>query len=594
MSDRCTGKFFALVLVLYPLPQLASGASSFRNASNNNAYVGSRVCFACHSEIYRSYKRTGMGQSMSFVNSVDTPLNAGRSVTVQSQKLGRWFTVSGNESDISQSEFELDSNGREVFREMHSLIYAIGSGHSGRTYLVRRGNSLFEAPLSYYSTPAKWDLSPGYESSDVGFSRKVDDECLTCHTGRVQLLLGPGGSFSEENGADLSVSCENCHGPGQQHVKERAAEIPQAKGGQGAQPATRSVQKGGDTSIVNPGRLQQWLADNICMSCHEAGSTRVLQPGKSFSDFRPGQPLDETIAIFALGSSQESSPSVPLQHYTSMLASKCYRASGGKLSCLSCHDPHSEPAEPASYFRQKCLACHADADCRLSLSVRQARDPANSCAGCHMPKRALRDISHSALTDHRIIVRLDEPYPADALVKSGTLFGSLVYVDAIPGQPDYVPALTLLEAYSALLPDNSALERDYDAALDRAAATNPDSATVLSKLGWRSSKQDTPDARARAISYFQAAIAHDSKSAADYGELGDLLLKSERNEEAVQVLRAGIALDPYYERSYKLIALCYIGLGRYEEALAAMQQALDVFPEDSAMRELLMRARVPK
>jgi tetratricopeptide (TPR) repeat protein len=156
-----------------------------------------------------------------------------------------------------------------------------------------------------------------------------------------------------------------------------------------------------------------------------------------------------------------------------------------------------------------------------------------------------------------------------------------------------MPSLTLLEAYSALLPENPSLERDYDLALDRAAMTNPNSPSVLSKLGWRSSKQNTPDERARAISYFQASISHHSKSAADYGALGDLLLKSGRNDEALGVLRNGIALDLYYQRSYKLLALSYIALGRYQEALDAMQQALDVFPEDSSMRDLLRRARLP-
>jgi hypothetical protein len=595
MSYTCrTEKCFALVFVVYVVPQLVSGASDVRNSSNNDAYVGSRACLACHSEIYRSYKKTGMGKSMSLVNSRDALLVAGGSVTVQNQKLHRWFDVLANETDISQSEFELDANGLEIFRDTHSLMYAIGSGHAGRTYLVRRGTSLFEAPLSYYSRPAKWDLSPGYESGEVGFSRRVDEACLTCHTGRVQLVLASEGNSSEQNAADFSVYCENCHGPGQQHVKERSAGIPGLTRLHRVQPGVRSVQEGGDTSIVNPRRLQDWLADNICMSCHEASSTRVLRPGKSFSDFRPGLPLDETAVIFAIRSSQEASRSMPLQHYTSMVASQCYRASRAKLGCLSCHDPHSEPIDPASYFRQKCLACHADADCRLSLAVRQARVPANDCAGCHMPKRGLREISHSALTDHRIVVRSDEPYPADAIAHSGTVFGSLVHVNAIPGQPDQVPAITLLEAYSALVPENPSLEGDYNLALDRAATTNPNSASVLSKLGWRCYKQDTPDARIRAIAYFQASIARDSKSAADYSALGDLLLKSGRSEEAVVVLRKGIALDQYYPRSYKLLALCYIALGRYKEALDAMRQALDVFPEDSAMRNLLRRAQLPQ
>jgi Cytochrome c554 and c-prime len=209
----CTGKCFALVFVIYVVPQLASGATDVRNTSNNDAYVGSRACLACHSEIYRSYKKTGMGRSMSLVDPRDALLVAGGSVTVKNQKRHRWFNVLANETGISQSEFELDSNGREIFRDTHSLAYAVGSGHAGRTYLVRRGSSLFEAPLSYYSRPAKWDLSPGYKSGEVGFSRRVNEACLNCHTGRVNLVLSSEGSSSEGSGADLSVSCENCHGP---------------------------------------------------------------------------------------------------------------------------------------------------------------------------------------------------------------------------------------------------------------------------------------------------------------------------------------------------------------------------------------------
>ena len=30
----------------------------------NKSYVGSRACFACHSEIYKSFEKTGMGRSM--------------------------------------------------------------------------------------------------------------------------------------------------------------------------------------------------------------------------------------------------------------------------------------------------------------------------------------------------------------------------------------------------------------------------------------------------------------------------------------------------------------------------------------------------
>ena len=57
---------------------------------------------------------------------------------------------------------------------------------------------------------------------------------------------------------------------------------------------------GSDSTIVNPERLSSQLADDICMSCHQAGDARVLQPGKTYQDFRPGEPLERTVAIFQI------------------------------------------------------------------------------------------------------------------------------------------------------------------------------------------------------------------------------------------------------------------------------------------------------
>ena len=78
---------------------------------------------------------------------------------------------------------------------------------------------------------------------------------------------------------ELAIGCENCHGPGQSHVA--AAQMGSPLG-----------------SITNPAKLSSWLADNICMSCHQTGDARVLQSGKIYRDFRPGTELDDTLSIF--------------------------------------------------------------------------------------------------------------------------------------------------------------------------------------------------------------------------------------------------------------------------------------------------------
>src|SRR5262249_45446282 len=152
---------------------------------------------------------------------------------------------------LFQSEFEVDARGRELFRASHQLQYVIGAGVNGQTYIVNRGGYLFQAPLSYYAKAEEWNLSPGYELNDPGFSRLMLPGCVICHSGRPQARSNGNGSYGDPPFAELAIGCENCHGPGQLHVAERSRGIPR--------------QGPTDSSIVNPGKLPVRLAEEICI-----------------------------------------------------------------------------------------------------------------------------------------------------------------------------------------------------------------------------------------------------------------------------------------------------------------------------------------
>src|SRR2546425_5727517 len=142
-------------------------------------YVGSRMCSGCHRAIYEAYQKTAMGGSMSAAAQSAPLENAAE--TVRSDKLDRTFSVYRQGSEVWQSESQFDAAGNTVFRSAHKLEYAVGSGVNGYSFLVRRGSYLFQAPLSYYARTRQWDLSPGYESADMGFNRIVAPACLVCH-----------------------------------------------------------------------------------------------------------------------------------------------------------------------------------------------------------------------------------------------------------------------------------------------------------------------------------------------------------------------------------------------------------------------------
>ena len=367
----------------------ASEDTTYRNTAPGVAYIGSRACAGCHTKIYQGYNRTAMGRSMTpaanFAQLTSLPATA----SIFNEKLNRHFEVSGQGAEWYQAEYELDADGHEVFRNTYKVEYAVGSGVNGYTFLVRRGSYLFQSPLSYYSRQKAWDLSPGYEYGDYGFNRPIAAACIGCHSGRPQPVRDREGLFGDPPFHELAIGCENCHGPGALHA---------------AGHAKNSARTEADRSIVNPASLPARLAEDICMNCHQGSDTRVLQPGKDFSDFRPGTPLRDTLAILRVPLKPDNAgASDLLEHHFSMQLSKCHRESGGRLSCLTCHQIHSmpEPSEAAAYYRSRCLTCHQEANCKVSKAQRLAR--ANDCVACHMPKRDVAVIAHSALTNHRVI-----------------------------------------------------------------------------------------------------------------------------------------------------------------------------------------------
>src|SRR5947209_15630053 len=136
-----------------------------------------------------------------------------------------------------------------------------------------------------------------------------------------------------------------------------------------------------------------------------------------------------------------------------MRLSKCYRASEGKMTCITCHDPHVQPqaGEAPEYFRAKCLTCHTEKSCTAPLAERARQDPADNCIACHMPKRDVKVISHSVLTNHRIVAHPQEPFPEEAFNMTTPQLPDLAQLSATGSGPKAADKLTLLRAYGQVM-----------------------------------------------------------------------------------------------------------------------------------------------
>ncbi len=266
----------------------------------------------------------------------------------------------------------------------YPIAYQIGAGKVGYTYIVRIGDYLFESPASWYRTTG-WDWSPGYDHmAAVDFDRLVDSGCIFCHASNAKFVGSDGRRFSGE--PMEPIGCGRCHGPTGAHVAD-----PSAK------------------NIVNPAKLSGRARNSICEQCHLEGITRLLNPGKKWSDYHPGEPLERTAVTILLtenkaGQKEEISAVAQAEQ---LALSQCVRQSGGKLWCATCHDPHGESVDRREQMRQICQSCHPSYANAVSKATHGSL---TDCVNCHMPRLTPDDIPHTASTDHRI-VRRPAPLP---------------------------------------------------------------------------------------------------------------------------------------------------------------------------------------
>ena len=546
--------------------------SAAQNSNANDGYVGSRTCAKCHPSVYESFSRTDMGRSMSEVNS-SLLEKMPASAKIFDSKLNRHFEIYTRDGNLYQSEYEALADGKEVFRDTHKVEWIIGSGANGSGAIVREDDYLFEAPLSFYAKIRDWALSPGFEFGDYGFNRPILPGCIVCHSGQPKPLMEGNGRFQNPPFMELAIGCENCHGPGQTHVA--AAQMGSPLG-----------------SITNPAKLSPWLADNICMSCHQTGDARVLRAGKTYRDFLPGAELDDTLSIFLVPFGRESAPKDDLlEHYLSMRLSKCYLKSRGRLSCISCHNPHLQPSqqEAPAYFRQKCLACHTEKSCAVPLSIRQHKTPPDDCAGCHMPKRDVTLISHSVLTNHRIVAQAEEPFPEVAFHMTTAQLPDLVYLSANPAKENAPSPLMLLQAYGQVMLAHSEYRARYWAVAEQLKASQPENVHVLEALADEAlAKRNSKDATL-AIRYLQNAIQHGSTASEDFEELANLLVSADRQSDAINILRRGMEAAPYDAELYRLSTKTFFALDKMQEACEVATQGKQKFPQDDVIRNLSQR-----
>jgi len=345
-------------------PKLSDEGSSAKEPEfvRQSGYLGPESCRECHADMYEGFVETAHYKTSSLANS-DSLLGTFREgkATFSTSVKGLSYEVTREEEDYFQV-VKVDREG-EIYNHKERIDIVTGSGNHGQTHLYWKDDRLFELPVSWFTSKG-WVNSPGYRDGFANLARPIHAGCIACHATLFEEDQLSVNKFDRES-IILGVTCEKCHGPGQEHVEYH--------------------QKNPDADeskfITHPDKLPRERMNDICGQCHTGRSTLK----KSMFGFRPGDDINDFKSFpepLADGTTDTGGVHSANQH-PRLLKSRCYQETSS-MNCATCHNPHRQEHGNSELFSKRCQECHKVQDC--GEFEHSGQRIASNCIDCHMPK----------------------------------------------------------------------------------------------------------------------------------------------------------------------------------------------------------------
>jgi Tfp pilus assembly protein PilF len=354
-------------------------------------YLNDKVCQSCHPLHWQGYQEVGMSKSFLKPNKENSIENFKAEVFFH-QASQNYYKIEQHGDDLLFKRYQLDNKGNKINEFQQKIDWILGSGHKSRSYLYQnKVGEIYQLPLGWYTQTQQWFMSPGYEQKNhSGVLRAVRRECLFCHNAFPQVASGSDSHWQAHvfpHELPHGTGCQRCHGPGAKHIK--------------------TVTQGGNiesikAAIINPAKLPAKQRDSVCFQCHMLPAVAVIGVRKfdrTDYSFRPGELIsDYMLHVDIDDANRKKSERFEINHHAYRLTqSECFIKSAGKLSCISCHNPHKKikAQERIQHYGAVCLSCHS------KHKVTSGNNP-DDCMACHMPQRRTQDVVHVLMTDHKI------------------------------------------------------------------------------------------------------------------------------------------------------------------------------------------------
>lgn len=243
-----------------------------------------------------------------------------------------------------------------------------------RQFLVDAGRGRVQAlEAAYDPNQHDWfnvygseDRQPGEWGHWTGRGMTWNSMCAACHNTRVRKNYDEAADSYHTTMAEITVSCEACHGPANAHVQwQQKFKSPGMH----------------DPTLAHPTRDQ--IIDT-CGSCHSRRGdlTGDFVSGQSYFDHFTLEGVNETDLFYPDGQIHEED-----YEFSAFLGSKMHAAG---VRCVDCHDVHS--GKTLLEGNALCMRCHAGTYPKapiinLATHTFHKFDSAGSqCVNCHMPQ----------------------------------------------------------------------------------------------------------------------------------------------------------------------------------------------------------------
>ena len=584
-------------------------------------YVGSAACGSCHAEIAETYGGHAKSESMRRWTSARR-VEPSLETPIVDPATGFEYRVLEVDGQLVQEERQVDGDGRAVARLVRPMDWVVGSGTLARTYFADRGDRLVQLPLTWYTAggadaggadaggadaggadrePAgRWDLSPGYETSNQRFGRTMPERCLYCHNAAPEPVAGVEDAFAS---LPEGIGCEQCHGPGSLHVAAYRQATP---------PADAAA------TLVDLGALPLDLRLDVCQSCHLHGTVDVYREGESAFTYRPGRPLSAHVGLFTVPELVNRDGIDVASHVDRMKASPCFTQTQGTdraLECQTCHDPHESFASRGpGATTASCRSCHASAvlQAEVPAQLRAQHAASADCVSCHMPRVGAAGVPHAEVVDHYVrVVGREDAAPPPAVGRGGVVvplmaadrdgdvgglyegMATVQYGTRASNGAAVGTGVQFVEIALGRLPEPAArgdaqflLGAAYLGAGRAAEALRPLGLAVeaggstlgqrLETLGRALADAGRP---AEAAAAFERAVRAAPRRPETQRERGRFLLAQGRPAPAAEALRRALALDPWDAEAHLLLGLATGGAARddaWREAVRLEPETADV------------------